>query len=60
MEFRGSSVPRSEEEIDLKRGPWTVEEDLMLMNYIAVNGEGKWNSLARFAGMQWSAAEFLI
>lgn len=36
--------------MDLRRGPWTVEEDLALMNYIANHGEGRWNSLARCAG----------
>ncbi|GFZ09107.1 myb domain protein 112 [Actinidia rufa] len=42
---------QSEEEIlGLRRGPWTVEEDLTLMNYIAKHGEGRWNSLARSAG----------
>ncbi|XP_048423820.1 uncharacterized protein LOC125469850 isoform X2 [Pyrus x bretschneideri] len=35
--------------MDLRRGPWTVEEDLALMNYIANHGEGRWNSLARCA-----------
>lgn len=40
-----------EEEMDLRRGPWTVEEDFKLMNYIATHGEGRWNSLARCAGM---------
>ncbi|CAE6231029.1 unnamed protein product [Arabidopsis arenosa] len=40
-----------EEEIDhLRRGPWTVEEDFELINYIATHGEGRWNSLARCAG----------
>ncbi|GKA74737.1 transcription factor MYB108-like protein [Tanacetum coccineum] len=34
---------------DLRRGPWTVEEDFALMNYIAHHGEGRWNSLARCA-----------
>ncbi|XP_074571625.1 transcription factor MYB108-like [Curcuma longa] len=46
MEVHGS------EEMELRRGPWTTEEDLALMNYIAVNGEGKWNSLARRAGLR--------
>ncbi|XP_010442426.1 PREDICTED: transcription factor MYB108-like [Camelina sativa] len=41
-----------EEEMDLKRGPWTVEEDLELINYIANHGEGRWNSLARCAGLK--------
>jgi len=36
---------------DLRRGPWTVEEDLLLVNYIAAHGEGRWNALARCAGM---------
>lgn len=40
----------SEEEMDLRRGPWTVEEDFTLINYIAHHGEGRWNSLARCAG----------
>ncbi|XP_010276490.1 PREDICTED: transcription factor MYB108-like [Nelumbo nucifera] len=42
----------SEEEMDLRRGPWTVEEDLILINYIANHGEGRWNSLARCAGLK--------
>lgn len=37
--------------MDLKRGPWTAEEDCKLINYIATNGEGRWNSLSRCAGM---------
>ncbi|XP_060173989.1 MYB-like transcription factor EOBI [Lycium barbarum] len=38
--------------MDLKRGSWTVEEDLTLMNNIALHGEGRWNSLARCAGLK--------
>ncbi|XP_057959073.1 transcription factor MYB108-like [Malania oleifera] len=41
-----------EEEEELRRGPWTVEEDLALINYIALHGEGRWNSLARCAGLK--------
>ncbi|KAF5192884.1 Transcription factor myb2 [Thalictrum thalictroides] len=37
---------------DLRRGPWTVEEDLTLINYISNQGEGRWNSLARCAGLK--------
>ncbi|KAF0907606.1 hypothetical protein E2562_018411 [Oryza meyeriana var. granulata] len=37
---------------DLRRGPWTVEEDLLLVNYIAAHGEGRWNALARCAGLK--------
>lgn len=35
---------------EVRRGPWTVEEDFTLMNYIFRHGEGRWNSLARSAG----------
>ena len=35
---------------ELRRGPWTVEEDFSLINYISLHGEGRWNSLARAAG----------
>ncbi|XP_061357034.1 transcription factor MYB108 [Gastrolobium bilobum] len=42
----------SEDEMDLRRGPWTVDEDLALMNYIATHGEGRWNSLALSAGLK--------
>ncbi|GMJ12312.1 myb domain protein 78 [Hibiscus trionum] len=41
-----------EDQLDLIRGPWTVEEDFKLINYIAVHGEGRWNSLARSAGLK--------
>nr|URY19016.1 MYB protein [Zanthoxylum bungeanum] len=42
----------SEEDMDLRRGPWTIEEDFKLINYIANHGEGRWNSLSRFAGLK--------
>ncbi|KAJ0978656.1 hypothetical protein J5N97_014130 [Dioscorea zingiberensis] len=49
-----SGTPPSEEDqmADLRRGPWTVEEDFMLINYISNHGEGRWNSLARHAGLK--------
>ncbi|KAG6396363.1 hypothetical protein SASPL_142511 [Salvia splendens] len=53
MEQRGKvRGDYSEEEMDLRRGPWTVEEDFTLINYIAHHGEGRWNSLARCAGLK--------
>ncbi|CAL4991035.1 unnamed protein product [Urochloa decumbens] len=39
-------------ETELRRGPWTVDEDLTLINYIAEHGEGRWNALARAAGLK--------
>ncbi|BAF28829.2 transcription factor JAMYB [Oryza sativa Japonica Group] len=37
---------------ELRRGPWTVDEDLTLINYISDHGEGRWNALARAAGLK--------
>ncbi|XP_020227457.1 transcription factor MYB78 [Cajanus cajan] len=42
----------SEEEMAIKKGPWTEEEDSVLINYVNVHGEGHWNSLARSAGLK--------
>jgi transcription factor MYB, plant len=43
-------VSKFEEEMELRRGPWTLEEDHLLINYIASHGEGRWNLLARCSG----------
>ncbi|KAK1383806.1 MYB transcription factor [Heracleum sosnowskyi] len=42
----------SRQEVNVRKGPWTMEEDLILINYIANHGEGVWNSLARAAGLK--------
>lgn len=43
---------------EVRKGPWTMEEDLILINYIANHGEGVWNSLAKASGKY--APPFLI
>ncbi|CAH9123769.1 unnamed protein product [Cuscuta epithymum] len=35
----------------LKKGPWTPEEDEMLIEYIKKNGQGNWRSLPKLAGL---------
>lgn len=40
----------TEEDSQLRRGPWTLEEDTLLTHYIACHGEGRWNMLAKHAG----------
>ncbi|CAH2033951.1 unnamed protein product [Thlaspi arvense] len=35
-----------------RKGPWTLEEDTLLTNYIANNGEGRWNLLAKSSGLK--------
>ncbi|KAI4371540.1 hypothetical protein MLD38_019762 [Melastoma candidum] len=37
---------------DLKRGPWTSEEDNILVDYIKKNGHGSWRSLPKLAGLK--------
>ncbi|XP_076950489.1 MYB-like transcription factor EOBII [Bidens hawaiensis] len=49
MEKRSSS---SVQDVEVRKGPWTMEEDLILMNYIADHGEGVWNTLAKAAGLK--------
>ncbi|KAJ7970828.1 Myb transcription factor [Quillaja saponaria] len=42
----------SSQDAEVRKGPWTMEEDLILINYIANHGEGVWNSLAKSAGLK--------
>lgn len=46
----------SPQDVEVRKGPWTMEEDLILINYIANHGEGVWNSLAKAAGNNSSLA----
>lgn len=34
----------------LKKGPWTVEEDQKLVDYIQKHGHGRWRTLPKNAG----------
>ncbi|KAI7726763.1 hypothetical protein M8C21_028276 [Ambrosia artemisiifolia] len=43
---------KEEEFEQLKRGPWTLEEDNLLIHYVNRHGEGRWNSLAKLAGLK--------
>ncbi|XP_062104792.1 MYB-like transcription factor EOBI [Humulus lupulus] len=47
-----SSNSSHNQEVEVRKGPWTMEEDLILINYIANHGEGVWNSLAKAAGLK--------
>lgn len=33
-----------------RKGPWTAEEDRLLIEYVRVHGEGRWNSVSKLAG----------
>ena len=38
------------EKMGLKKGPWTPEEDQVLINYIQLYGHGNWRALPKQAG----------
>ncbi|CAM8975589.1 unnamed protein product [Rhodiola kirilowii] len=35
----------------LRKGPWSAEEDAILLDYMAKHGEGNWNACQRFSGL---------
>ncbi|KAK4840463.1 hypothetical protein QYF36_009423 [Acer negundo] len=39
------------DESGLKKGPWTLEDDQKLVNYIQTNGQGSWRALPKLAGL---------
>lgn len=45
-----SIICSREDDYELRRGPWSVEEDYLLTHYIANHGEGRWNLLAIRSG----------
>ena len=46
--------PCNSQDAEVRKGPWTLEEDLILINYIANHGEGVWNTLAKSAGTSFT------
>lgn len=38
------------EKMGMKRGPWTPEEDQILINYIHLYGHSNWRALPKHAG----------
>lgn len=51
MSEKKGALKYEDESMELRRGPWTLEEDSLLVHYIASHGEGRWNLLARSSGM---------
>lgn len=43
-----------------RKGPWTAEEDKLLIEYVSTHGEGRWNSVARLAGNQIISLESIV
>ncbi|KAJ0793319.1 putative transcription factor MYB-HB-like family [Helianthus annuus] len=38
-----------------RKGPWTAEEDRLLVEHVKLHGEGRWNSVSRLAGLKRNA-----
>ncbi|RLN23515.1 hypothetical protein C2845_PM07G16810 [Panicum miliaceum] len=47
----GRTSGRAGGEPAVRKGPWTLEEDVVLVGYISQHGEGSWDNLARAAGL---------
>ncbi|PHU13288.1 Transcription factor [Capsicum chinense] len=43
-----------EASMEMKKGPWSSDEDSKLIHSISLLGQGRWDSLARFAGLKRS------
>lgn len=42
---------RQEEVVDgWRKGPWTGQEDKLLVEHVRQHGEGRWNSVSKLAG----------
>ncbi|KAG0488475.1 hypothetical protein HPP92_007033 [Vanilla planifolia] len=37
-----------------RKGPWTPQEDKLLMEHVKLHGEGRWNSISRLTGLKRS------
>lgn len=46
------SAVEEEEDTEPRKGPWTVQEDMQLVRYIRLHGEGRWPFLAKAAGLK--------
>nr|QSD99665.1 MYB family transcription factor [Melilotus albus] len=48
--FTAKRSRRGKDDNELRRGPWTLEEDDLLIKHIANHGKGRWNFLAMSSG----------
>ncbi|XP_073271234.1 transcription factor GAMYB-like isoform X2 [Primulina huaijiensis] len=37
--------------VSLKKGPWTTDEDAILVEYVTKHGEGNWNAIQKHTGL---------
>lgn len=46
------------EKIGVKKGPWTPEEDIILVSYIQQNGPGNWRSVPSNTGTTYTRPDY--
>ncbi|MCD7463355.1 hypothetical protein HAX54_050395 [Datura stramonium] len=51
-QVRSTSNSSNEDSFDLRKGPWTLEEDNLLIHHVTSHGEGHWNALAKCSGLK--------
>lgn len=39
-----------QEDDEWRKGPWTNQEDKLLLDHVALHGEGRWNSVSKLTG----------
>ncbi|KAK4786826.1 hypothetical protein SAY86_010659 [Trapa natans] len=49
-----SPCPSGKKDIGIRKGAWTTAEDMILTDYIAAHGEGKWRSISKQTGLKRS------
>ncbi|XP_061366235.1 transcription factor MYB108-like [Gastrolobium bilobum] len=49
---KGRSIQQGEDEMGLRKGPWSAEEDTILVNHVTTHGDRRWNSVARCTGLK--------
>ncbi|EOA27678.1 hypothetical protein CARUB_v10023831mg [Capsella rubella] len=51
-ERNSNSPTHHEEDSDVRKGPWTEEEDAILVNFVSIHGDARWNHIARSSGLK--------
>ncbi|CAH8332906.1 unnamed protein product [Eruca vesicaria subsp. sativa] len=52
-EYEGNSnSPAHGEDFDVRKGPWTEDEDAILSNFISIHGNARWNHIACSSGLK--------
>ncbi|XP_009142557.1 transcription factor MYB78 [Brassica rapa] len=49
---QNSNSPAHEEDSDVRKGPWTEDEDAILVNFVSIHGDARWNHIARSSGLK--------